>query len=201
MDPAFHGIFGYSDWLRWAYLLDGWHNSQCCPLIGWKILAALHRTPSGDRRESGRSPPGHLRDIAENLVIWGWNWPMAEQSPGGDHQVTTGWVYNFVQGQENWPATYGSRKIGIWQKSGQNLAATTQFMFNWDLGFTSWPSVTSYRHTQRIHETKRKCTWYLVKKNNKLKTKHLTQIQRCRFPNFCSNFFYRNVSKGFFSPH
>ena len=67
MDPAFHGIFGYSDWLRWAYLLDGWRNRQCCPLIGWKIVAALDRTPSGDRRESGRSPPGHRRDIGQKF--------------------------------------------------------------------------------------------------------------------------------------
>ena len=67
MDPGFHGIFGYSDWLRWAYLLDGWSNRQCCPLIGWKILAALDRTPSGDRRESWRSPPGHRRDIGRKF--------------------------------------------------------------------------------------------------------------------------------------
>ena len=58
---------------------------------------------------------------------------MAEQSPGDDRQVTTGQVYDFVQGQENQPVTYRSRKIGIRQKSGQNLAATAWFMFNWDL--------------------------------------------------------------------
>ena len=67
VDPAFHGIFGYSDWLRWAYLLDGWRNRQCCPLIGWKILAALDRTPSGDRGESRRLPPGHRRDIGRQF--------------------------------------------------------------------------------------------------------------------------------------
>ena len=63
MDPAFHGIFGYNDWLHWAYLLEGWPNRQCCPLIGWKILATLDRTPSGDCGEARWQLPGYRQDI------------------------------------------------------------------------------------------------------------------------------------------
>ena len=69
---------------------------------------------SSTRQDSQRWPPG-VWTIAAGTPAG--HRPMAEQSPGGDHQVTTGWVYDFVQGQENWPATYGSRKIGIQPKS------------------------------------------------------------------------------------
>ena len=58
---------------------------------------------------------------AENLVIWGENRPVAEQSPSGDRQVTTGWVYNIVQGQQNRPVSHRSQKLTISQKSADRL--------------------------------------------------------------------------------
>ena len=67
-----------------------------------------------------KTPGGHRRDIggvsADNFVICRENRPVAKQSPGGGRQATAGWFYDIVQGQENRPTSYRSRKIGIRQK-------------------------------------------------------------------------------------
>ena len=61
------------------------------------------------------------RDIggasADNFVICRENRLVVEQSSGGGRQATAGWFYDIVQGQENRPTSYRSRKIGIRQKS------------------------------------------------------------------------------------
>ena len=88
----------------------------------------MHTTEApADRRTAIRRPPDGERPVitefivaggdcwdtggtsAEKLGIWGENRPEAEQSSGGDHQVTAGWVYNIVQGQQNRPANHRSR--------------------------------------------------------------------------------------------
>ena len=56
---------------------------------------ATKRWTAGDRGDHCR-PAAIDWSPDENLVIWGENWPVAEQSPGGDHQVTAGWVYNIL---------------------------------------------------------------------------------------------------------
>ena len=75
---------------------------------------------SGNRQGPWRSPPGPRAIVAgtsaENFVICRENLPVAAQSPGGDRQATAGWLYDIVQGQENRPTSYRSRKIGIRQK-------------------------------------------------------------------------------------
>ena len=107
--------------------------TQCTQL---RLLAIAARSPKGEqpvitgfivvqRRLTGLpavtagTPDDRRRDTggasAKNVVISRENRPAAEQSPGGDRQVATGWLYNFVQGQENRPTSDGSRKIAIQQ--------------------------------------------------------------------------------------
>ena len=90
--------------------LKNW--TQCTQLRLPPITARPPKVNSWWSRDSLSS--GGTSD--ENLVISRENRPEAEQSPGSDWQVTTGWVYDFVQGQENRPASDGSRKIAIRQK-------------------------------------------------------------------------------------
>ena len=50
-------------------------------------LPAVTTGPLDDRRrDTGWAS-------TENFVISRENWPVAEQSPGGGHQKTTGWLY------------------------------------------------------------------------------------------------------------
>ena len=109
--------------------------TQCAPV---KLPAMAAWSPKGERpmiagfivvRRQSTGPPAvtaglpgdRLRDIggasAEKFVICRENRLMAEQSPGGSRQATAGWLYDIVQGQENRPTSYRSRKIGIRQKS------------------------------------------------------------------------------------
>ena len=113
--------------------------TQCTPV---KLPAMAARSPKGERpmvagfivvRRRSTGPPevtsGHLDDCrqdtagasAENFVISRENRLVAKQSPGGGRQMTAGWLYDIVQGQENRPMSYWSRKIGIRQKSSSRL--------------------------------------------------------------------------------
>ena len=79
----------------------------------------------GDWQDPRRSPPG-LRTIVTGTPAWHWpkilSFPdrisrWLNSLPAAAGQATAGWLYDIVQGQENWPMSYRSRKIGIRQKS------------------------------------------------------------------------------------
>ena len=96
----------------------------------------------GDRPDSRRSPPGVLTiaagTSAKNLVIWGENRPVAEQSPGGNHHVTTGLFKTLFKVKK-----IGRRATDL-EKSefGKNRTVAVGIEFYWDVGLT-FDDVTS----------------------------------------------------------
>ena len=89
--------------------------------ITWR-WATNFSTSAGDRQDPWRSSAGAL--------------PVAVQSPDGDRQVIADPVIRAVQGHQNRPTSYRSRKIGIRQKSGKNRAVIAGFIIFWDVGLT-----------------------------------------------------------------
>ena len=98
-----------------------WPNGDLPMIAGFIVV---RRRSTGAPTVTGRPPDDRRRGIggtsAENLVIsWG-NRTVAEQSPDGGRQVPAGWLYDLVQGQENWPVSCRSWKIGISEKSADH---------------------------------------------------------------------------------
>ena len=115
-----------------------------------------------------------------------------EHSPGSSRQVTAGWFYDIVQGQENRPTSYRSRKIGI----RKIRAGTAGFMFPWDVGLTpfetlsegdrvlfhltikSWQVcqcnniLTTYTGTPWFSSLSNKCQWFTLSKDILASIKH-----------------------------
>ena len=91
-----------------------WLNGDLLMIAGFIVI---RRRSTGAPTVTGRPPDDHRRDIGWKFGHFLRNRTVAEQSPDGGRQAPAGWLYNLVRGQENWPVSCRSRKIGIGEKS------------------------------------------------------------------------------------